>query len=88
MLETIPPSLINRAHELIKLLQTCRNFQRQRSSLLQEYKSSWLNVEAKVGSKIVFTLVGCVACVFRLASTSTHLFGLRIETAVIFQPNS
>ena len=48
-------------------------------------KSSWLNTEAKVGSKIVFTLV---ACVFRLASTSTHHFGLRIETAVIFQLNS
>ena len=54
----------------------------------ESIKSSWLNTEAKVGSvyvKIVFTLV---ACVFRLASTSTHFFGLRIETAVIFQPNS
>ena len=48
-------------------------------------KSSWLNTEAKVGSKIVFTLV---ACVFRLASISTHLLELRIETAVIFQSNS
>ena len=47
-------------------------------------KPSWLNTEAKVGSKIVFILV---ACVFRLATTSTHLLGLRIETAVIFQPN-
>ena len=44
-----------------------------------------LDAEAKVSSKIVFTLV---ACVFRLASTSAHLFGLRIETAVIFQLNS
>ena len=43
-------------------------------------KSSWLNTEAKVGSKTVFTLV---AYVLRLASTSTHLFVLRIETAVI-----
>ena len=37
-------------------------------------KSSWLNTEAKVSSKIVFTLV---VCVFRLASTSTYLFWLR-----------
>ena len=37
-----------------------------------------------VASKIVI-LVGCV---FRLATSSTHLLGLRIETAVIFQPNS
>ena len=47
-------------------------------------KTSWLNTEAKVGSKIVIL----VACVFRLATSSTHLLGLRIETAVIFQPNS
>ena len=33
-------------------------------------KSSWLNTEAKVSSKIVFTPV---ACVFRLVSTSTNL---------------
>ena len=92
MLENMPLSLTNRAHEvslafqLIKLLQTCLNFQRQWSSLATRViKSSWLNTEAKVVIKIVFTLV---AYVFRLASTSTHLFGLRIETAVIFQPNS
>ena len=39
MFENMPPSLINRAHkvslafQLIKLLQTCLNFQRQQSSL-------------------------------------------------------
>ena len=41
-------------------------------------KSSWLNTEAKIGSKIVFTLV---ACMFRLESTlsSTHLFGQQLS---------
>ena len=34
-------------------------------------KSSWLNTEAKVGSKIAVKLE---ACVFRLVSTSTHFF--------------
>ena len=54
----------------------------RKSAVFFGYKSiiSWLNTEAKVGGKIVFTLV---VCVFGLASTSTHLLGLRIETAVI-----
>ena len=45
MLENMPPSLINRAHEvslafrLIRLFQTCLIFQRQRSSLVTKVKN-------------------------------------------------
>ena len=88
MLGNMPPSLINRTHEF-SAYQAAPNMSKLPKTAVffgyKSMKSSWVNTEAKVGSKIVFTLV---AWLFRLASTSTHLFGLRIKTAVIYQPNS
>ena len=92
ILENMPPSLINRDHEVstsFSAYQAAPNMSKLPKTAVffgyKSIKSSWLNTEAKVGRKIVFTLL---ACVFRLASSSTHIFGLRIETAIIFQLNS
>ena len=86
MLKNVPPSLINKIL-LFKLLRTCLNFKCSSLFTYKSIQSSWLYTVAKIGSKIVcFFLL--VACMFRHASTSTHLSELRITTAVIFQPNS
>ena len=84
----MPPSLINKTIlKFYKLFsyQAAPNMSNLPMTAVffgyKSIKSSWLNTEAKVGSKIAFSLV---ACVFRLASTSTHLFGLRIKTASLF----
>ena len=60
MLENMLPSLINRAHEVSLAFYAPNMSKLPKTAVFIGYKSiksSWLNTEAKVGSKIVFTLV-------------------------------